>query len=293
MFHWRAGRCDDGRVEATAGSRRSHQSRECRRWGRRGRLVCSVTSSSQREYQPLAGLPGWLTAKCDERFRGGITVNEHDVHVRKVFDITEPALIEHRHGYVFLGSGLVRESMTYWQLDSGPTPKAYRDYLAWHARPKAVLHLPEALSLRGRWENNFWHFHDNVLSKLIAGDELGLSPDIPLLVGKGLWDTRWFAEIKALPTLRDRNWVLHEHPVTIDRLIVCLEGSFLAENMLYAQQVLGTASDPCLPRGNLVNEMRRPPGGCRFLTPASRHRTSSRQRRPDRRSPRSARIRSP
>ena len=154
---------------------------------------------SQREYQPLAGLPGWLTAKCDERFRGGIVVNEHDVHVRKVFDITEPALIEHRHGYVFLGSGLVRESMTYWQLDSGPTPKAYRDYLAWRACPKAVLHLPEALSLRGRWENNFWHFHDNVLSKLIAGDELGLSPDIPLLVGKGLWDTRWFAEIKALP----------------------------------------------------------------------------------------------
>ena len=76
--------------------------------GSRGAARVQRYVVSQREYQPLAGLPGWLTAKCDERFRGGIVVNEHDVHVRKVFDITEPALIEHRHGYIFLGSGLVR-----------------------------------------------------------------------------------------------------------------------------------------------------------------------------------------
>ena len=91
---------------------------------------------------------------------------EHDVHVHKLFDITEPALVEHRHGYVFLRSGLNLESMTYWDLDSGPRPKAFRDYLLWRAGRNAAAHLPVAVSLRARWEGNFWHFHDNVLSKL-------------------------------------------------------------------------------------------------------------------------------
>ena len=103
-----------------------------------------------------------------------------------------------------------------------------------------------AVSLRARWEGNFWHFHDNVLSKLMVVDDLGLADGIPLLVGKALWDSAFFSQIRALPGFRERNWVLHDRPVRADRAIVCLEGSFRPANMIYAHQTLtaGSATEP-------------------------------------------------
>ncbi len=47
---------------------------------------------------------------------------------------------------------------------------------------------------------------------------------------------------------------------------MCLEGSFLAENMLYAQQVLGTASDPMSSSRESRERNETPPGRLQFLT---------------------------
>ncbi len=138
-------------------------------------------------------------------------------------------------------SGLVQESLTYWQLDTGPTPKAFRDYLAWLINEDSITFLPRAVSLRARWEGNFWHLHDNVLSKLIAIDELDLPDDVPLLVGRRLWESRYFAELRTMPAFRDRNWMLHDRPIRTDRMIVCLEGSFRRENMAFVHQSLADA----------------------------------------------------
>ena len=66
-----------------------------------------------------------------------------------MFDIREPALLEHRRGYTFLRSGLLHESMTYWVDDTGPTPKGYGDYLRWLVNKDAITFFPEAVSLRG------------------------------------------------------------------------------------------------------------------------------------------------
>src|SRR4051794_5665548 len=222
---------------------------------------------SHEVYRPFIGLPDWLSSRTDsEWFVGRIATVEHDEHVHKVFDIREPALIEHRHGFVFVRAGLDRESFTYWQLSSGPSPRAYHDYLRWVARRESADHLPVAVSLRARWEGNFWHCQDNVLSKLIAVDRLGLPDDVPLLVGNAFWNSRFFDDIRGLPAFRDRNWVLHDRPIWTDRAIVCLEGSFRRANMEFAQQSLDrrrvrpvhdVASAPPMPSGGLVVLARR------------------------------------
>ena len=190
-------------------------------------------------YQPFAGLPRWLATRTDDsELVARIADMEADTHEHKVFDIREPVLLEHRRGYAFLRSGLLEESVTYWQLEAGPTAKGFRDYLLWLIKEDSIDFLPVAVSMRARWEGNFWHFHDNVLSKLMAVDELGLPDNVPLLVGKALWDSHYFGEIRSLPRFRHRNWVLHDRPIRADRVIVCLEGSFRRANMAFVQESL-------------------------------------------------------
>ena len=181
---------------------------------------------------------GWRPRSDDAAFVTNIGELEHRVLEHKVFDIREPALLEHRRGYVFLRSGLVHESMTYWTDDTGPTPKGYADYLRWLVNKHPITFIPEAVSLRARWEGNFWHFQNNVLRKLIAVDELGLADGVPLLVGQALWESCAFAEVRTLPAFRTRNWVLHDRPIRTDRLVIALEGSYRRANMVVAQENL-------------------------------------------------------
>ena len=223
---------------------------------------------AEERYRPFEGLPHWLSSRTEDRgLPADIATLEADVHEHKVFDIREPVLLEHRHGYAFLRSGLIQESLTYWQLDTGPTPKGFRDYLAWLINEDSITFMPQAVSLRARWEGNFWHLHDNVLSKLIAIDELDLPDDVPLLVGRPLWETRYFAELRTLPAFRDRNWVLHDRPIRADRMVVTLEGSFRRANMTFVQQSLADAPVAAAPATPELLFLSR-----------SRHRTAHRQR---------------
>jgi hypothetical protein len=200
---------------------------------------------TEARYRPFAGLPGWLATRTDDgELLTRVADLESDTHEHKVFDIREPALLEHRRGYAFLRSGLLEESMTYWQLEAGPTAKGFRDYLLWLINEDAIAFLPVAVSMRARWEGNFWHLHDNVLSKLMAVDELGLPDDVPLLVGKAFWDSQYFREIRAFPPFRDRNWVLHDRPIRADRMIICLEGSFRRANMAFVRESLAHVPMP-------------------------------------------------
>jgi len=203
---------------------------------------------ARERYRPFEGLPEWLAQRTDDdALVANIGGLEHQAWEHKVFDIRESALLEHRRGYAFLRSGLVQESMTYWKVDTGPTPKGYRDYLLWLVQKDAITHLPEAVSLRGRWEGNYWHFQNNTFRKLIALDQLGLADDVPLLVGKGLWESRSFAEVRTLPAFSTRNWVLHDRPIRADRLVIVLEGSYRRANMAVAQESLERRSASASP----------------------------------------------
>ncbi len=197
----------------------------------------------QTRYRPFEGLPAWLAPRSDDdTFVSNFGELEHRVQEHKVFDIREPALLEHRRGYTFLRSGLLHESMTYWTDDTGPTPKGYGDYLRWLVNKHPITFFPEAVSLRARWEGNFWHFQNNALRKLIAVDELGLADDVPLLVGQALWESCAFTEVRTLPAFRTRNWVLHDRPIRTDRLVIAIEGSYRRANMVVAQENLERGS---------------------------------------------------
>jgi len=199
-------------------------------------------------YRPFEGLPAWLAERSDDdAYVANVGELEPRVLEHKVFDIREPALLEHRSGYAFLRSGLVQESMTYSDVDAGPTPKGYGDYLRWLVHKDAIRYLPQAVSLRARWEGHFWSFQNHALRKLIVLDELELGDDIPLLVGKPVWESGYFADVRRLPAFRTRNWVLHDRPIRTDRLVISLEGSYRKANMIGTQERLERRSASASP----------------------------------------------
>jgi hypothetical protein len=177
-------------------------------------------------YYPIRGLGDWVASRSDDRgvVADAIRPFDGDVYRTRTIDIREPALLEHRRGYVFLRHGVYRPSFNWWQFDEGPHVRAFADYARWLVRPGRVAYLAEAVSFRTRWEENYWHCHDEVLSKLLLVDRMGLASDVPLLIAPRLWDAPFFQDMVRAPSLRDRNWVVHDTPIWSKRLILCIQG---------------------------------------------------------------------
>jgi len=177
-------------------------------------------------YYPIRGLGDWVASRADERgvVADAIRPFDADAYWTRTVDIREPALLEPRSGYVFLRHGVYRPSFNWWQYDDGPHIRAFADYARWLTRPGRVRYLAEAVSFRTNWEQNYWHCHDEVLSKLLLVDRMQLSPDIPLLIAPRLWHAPFFQEMLRARALRDRNWVVHDAPVRSNRLILCIQG---------------------------------------------------------------------
>ncbi len=201
-------------------------------------------------YEPLLGIGDWLADRTAspylvDRIKGF----EGHIHPRWAYDINAPALIEPRAGYVFVKSGLIQRSFAYGFLYRGPTCAALVDYGRWIVGLGKIRHLPVAVSFRDPNESNYWHFHDDVLCKLDLVDDLGVPPTTPILVGPRLWSCTWFVEMRSSTKLRDRTWVLHDEPISTDRLIVCHPGSLRRPSALFAHEALSLAlpTDPPVP----------------------------------------------
>jgi Glycosyltransferase 61 len=191
-------------------------------------------------YTPLLGLDSWLETRGDRDgfVRMAIEPAVRDAYETRFVDVREPALIERRSGYLFIRRGVYRESFNWWQFDDGPRPLALLAYAKWLVGRDRRRHFGEVVSLRTRWESNFWHCHDEVLSKLMLVDGAGLPPDVPLLVGRELWSQPFFQEMLKVRSLRDRNWVVHDADVTTDRAILCIQGPTHVENPSYVRDIL-------------------------------------------------------
>jgi hypothetical protein len=190
-------------------------------------------------YTPLRGLDAWLIAHGDAEglLRAAISPVVDARYETRVVDVREPALLERRNGYLFVRRGLCRESFNWWQLDAGPRPRALVAFVRWWLAPPRARHRV-VVSMRTRWEGNFWHCHDEVLSKLVLVDRLDLPRTTPLLVGPDLWRQPFFQAMIEAPALRDRNWVVHDAEVSADRVILCIQGPTQPENARFVRSCL-------------------------------------------------------
>ena len=120
----------------------------------------------------------------------------------------QPCIIEPRYGWALSPENkMIYPSLGFSQAPYLPKPagtvKALRD--------APLEEYPELVSLRDTGEENYYHFYNDVLAKLFFLDEkVGLSPAVPLLISRRLYDRPYFQYFLAHPYLRDRQWVVQD-----------------------------------------------------------------------------------
>ncbi|NVO85929.1 glycosyltransferase family 61 protein [Hymenobacter terrestris] len=69
----------------------------------------------------------------------------------------------------------------------------------------------ELISLRDTGEENYYHFYNDVLVKLLfLGEKLDLNPATPILISAKLYNRAFFQYFLQHPYLRDRQWIVQD-----------------------------------------------------------------------------------
>ena len=120
----------------------------------------------------------------------------------------KPCIIEPHYGWALSPENkLIYPSLGFSRVPYLPKP----DSRVKDLRDAPLEEYPELVSLRDTGEENYYHFYNDVLAKLFFLEEkLGLSPNVPLLVNKRLYDRPYFQYFLAHPYLRDRQWVVQD-----------------------------------------------------------------------------------
>lgn len=191
---------------------------------------------------------------ADERFQLAMRKYRPTRHREWLYDIPLTSYIEPSRGFVFgpRGEWLADPFNYHWMLDETPL----RRMVSVFRHRDAIRTLSCAVSLRCFTEGNYWHFYDDVLSKLRLVDELDLPSDVPLLVGERLWRQPFFREAITRGSLRTRNWTRHTEPVRVARLIVPVPMSFQRANILCVLSMLEAPSPTHSWRRFFVNRSR-------------------------------------
>lgn len=78
--------------------------------------------------------------------------------------------------------------------DFGCVP-SFLDYLT--RSSATIVHEPRIALIRNRHESNYWHFMHDILGRAAFLAEQGVPKDIPLVVGRNVYDARFFQQALA------------------------------------------------------------------------------------------------
>jgi hypothetical protein len=138
----------------------------------------------------------------------------------------EPAFIDPVHGFVVTDRGVLLEHSleTNFEHPKAPwrigTPSPFRRVPSAPRTTPQVVEYPCVISLRHRWEWNYYHFFLDVLGKLDLVDRLGLDRDTPIVLGRYAREMGFVTQVLSAGALADRRWVV---PDLDNRLVVRAE----------------------------------------------------------------------
>ena len=149
---------------------------------------------------------GHLDPRLRKQFEGDNKNWTQDEYLL-VYDKT--CIIEPRYGWALsLNNNLIYPSLGFSRAPYLSKP----DYKIKSLKKRSLEEYSELVSLRDTGEENYYHFYNDVLAKLFFLEEkISLSPTVPLLVSKRLYDKPFFQYFLGHPYLRDRHWVVQDN----------------------------------------------------------------------------------
>jgi hypothetical protein len=140
-------------------------------------------------------------------------------HQEFVIEIKEPTIVEPLMGGVIARTNAIIEEC--YALPSGqPVPLPYLP-LALYKINQSTIHFERAILLRHPWgDNNYFHFYNDILSKLGLLSDLNLLFDVPIIVSKKLYNSSYFQSAIALAGLKHLSWIVqNKEYIKVDNLI--------------------------------------------------------------------------
>jgi len=163
-------------------------------------------------------------------------------------------LIEPEFGYLINGHTVPQRALPRSDLSrSGVTMPFFSGVpsLSGYARARfgraPVRREKAVISLRGLFEFNYYHALLEILAKLPILDR-HVSPSTPVVISPALAQQPFFQTLKALPNLRERNWIVQDDfYIAADQIWVC---AIIRAARPTLQGLLGLLGDPPTASGN-------------------------------------------
>jgi hypothetical protein len=162
-------------------------------------------------------------------------------------------VVEPRYGYVVEKPlGLIDLSMPYaeWSRDPG------RDHLIGFPSPANValglvgkgriVREDRVISLRFLWEDNYFHFLNDILPRLKMADDAGISRDVPVVIGERLARQAFFQTSFSDGTMNGRRIIVQDRStfVAAKEVVLIRPLSLTRDNLVYVADLLGAAPEP-------------------------------------------------
>lgn len=133
---------------------------------------------------------------------------------------SEPCWIEPDFGWAIVQPNRI----VYYSLGVSRTWFQRKPNLLKFLRRKNIIKLKMAISLRDSGEENYFHFYNDVLSKLFFLQHHGVDVKVhPVIVKKKLWDKEYFQYFREhVPLLKSLHWIIQdEQYIQCDSVYFC------------------------------------------------------------------------
>ena len=161
----------------------------------------------RRDAYPFAGV-AMATEELEARLQRQIAIWQGWTQDEYLLVYEQPCLIEPRSGWALTADNqLIYPSLGFSRVDYLRKPAL----AALRMRNKPVEEYAELISLRDTGEENYYHFYNDVLTKLFFLEEkLGVGAEVPILIAAALYKRAYFQYFRQHPYLRDRTWVVQD-----------------------------------------------------------------------------------
>lgn len=185
-------------------------------WGQMPLSEVKEYSLCWREDRPFIGAP---VEADDPRIVKSFTRHNSDYQYEYIIRYSHKALIEPNYGWVIANGAIIPESLPYSRDFQHVSPLLHK-YLPLPSLRKClkaksfdranVEREPCVISLRDAGEGNYWHFYNDVLSKLVLLEKYRIATDAPVVVAKSLYAQPYFQSILKRSRLQFRRLIVQD-----------------------------------------------------------------------------------